>query len=112
MATAPKRRAKQRHAVPQTVRREVFDAVAEIVIEPYRTMMMLQRAVGLRPGEACRNGTVRVTLTVRKAAMGGAVYASDTGRSIASIIFQSVPAATHVTVRDADRSLIDLYDRQ
>jgi len=54
MPSTPKRRAKKRRAVPQTVRRDVFDAVVAAIIEPYRTMMMLQWAVGLRPGEACR----------------------------------------------------------
>lgn len=52
---APKK--KQRSAVPQTVRRDHFDAVVAAIRQPYRTMMMLQWAVGLRPGEACRMRT-------------------------------------------------------
>lgn len=49
----PKKK-QQRNAVPQTVRRDHFDAVVGAIREPYRTMMALQWAVGLRPGEACR----------------------------------------------------------
>ena len=45
---------RSRTAVPQTVRRDHFDAVVAAIREPYHTMMMLQWAVGLRPGEACR----------------------------------------------------------
>lgn len=43
-----------RKAVVQTVRRDLFDTVVGAIKEPYRTMMLLQLAVGLRPGEACR----------------------------------------------------------
>jgi len=53
-ATVEKAPKKQRTAVPQTVRRDHFDAVVAAIREPYRTMMLLQWAVGLRPGEACR----------------------------------------------------------
>lgn len=45
---------KPRKAVPQVVRRDHYEAVIAAIREPYRTMMMLQYAVGLRPGEACR----------------------------------------------------------
>ena len=45
---------KQRKAVVQTVRHDHFDAVLAVIREPYRTMMLLQWAVGLRPGEACK----------------------------------------------------------
>jgi len=36
------------------VRRDHFETVIGAIREPYRTMMILQWAVGLRPGEACR----------------------------------------------------------
>ena len=45
---------RQRKAVVQTVRPDHFDAVLKEIKEPYRTMMILQWAVGLRPGEACK----------------------------------------------------------
>jgi integrase len=43
-----------RHAVPQTVPRDDFEAVVARIKEPYRAMMVLQRALGMRPGEVCR----------------------------------------------------------
>ena len=51
LKVAPRR---ARNAVVQTVRRDHFDTVISHIKEPYRTMMILQWAVGLRPGEACR----------------------------------------------------------
>jgi len=50
----PTKRRKQRKAVVQTVRRDHFDAVVNAIREPYHTMMILQLAVGLRPGETCK----------------------------------------------------------
>lgn len=49
-----KPRKKQRKAVVQVVRPEHFERVLAASKEPYRTMMLLQWAVGLRPGEACK----------------------------------------------------------
>jgi integrase/recombinase XerC len=49
-----KKRARPRKAVPQTVRRDHYELLLAEIKDPYRTMMMLQYAVGLRPGEACR----------------------------------------------------------
>jgi integrase len=46
--------ARSRKAVVQTVRPDHFDAVLATIKEPYHTMMLLQWAVGLRPGEACK----------------------------------------------------------
>lgn len=43
-----------KRAVVQTVRRDHFDAVVDAIKEPYATMMVLQWALGLRPGEACK----------------------------------------------------------
>ena len=56
------RNGRQRRAVVQTVRRDHFDAVHATIIEPYRTMMVLQWAVGLRPGEACKLRTANLNL--------------------------------------------------
>ena len=47
-------RKKQRNAVVQVVRPEHLERVLAASKEPYRTMMLLQWAVGLRPGEACK----------------------------------------------------------
>ena len=49
-----KPRKKQRKAVVQIVRPEHFERVLDASKEPYRTMMLLQWAVGLRPGEVCK----------------------------------------------------------
>lgn len=49
---APRKRSNK--AVVQIVRRDHLDAVLATIREPYRTMMILQWAVGLRPGEACK----------------------------------------------------------
>lgn len=45
---------RERAAVVQTVRRDHMEAVLKRIKEPYRTMMIVQWAVGLRPGEACK----------------------------------------------------------
>ena len=47
-------RKKQRKAVVQIVRPEHLERVLACSKEPYCTMMLLQWAVGLRPGEACK----------------------------------------------------------
>ena len=47
-------RKKQRKAAVQVVRPEHLERVLSTIREPYRTMMLLQWAVGLRPGEACK----------------------------------------------------------
>jgi integrase/recombinase XerC len=44
------------------VRRGYFDAIVAAIIEPYKTMMLLQRAIGLRPGEACRMRVADVSI--------------------------------------------------
>ena len=49
-----KPRKKQRKAVVQIVRPEHLERVLAGSKEPYCTMMLLQWAVGLRPGEACK----------------------------------------------------------
>ena len=51
-----------RRAVPQVVRRDYYNAVVAAIREPYRTMMMLQYAIGLRPGEACRMRTADLSI--------------------------------------------------
>ena len=51
---AAKPRKKQRKAVVQIVRPEHLELVLADCKEPYRTMILLQWAVGLRPGEACK----------------------------------------------------------
>lgn len=45
---------KKRKAVVQVVRPEHLERVLDAIREPYRTMMLLQWAVGLRPGEVCK----------------------------------------------------------
>lgn len=47
-------RKRKRKAVVQVVRPEHLERVIGTIREPYRTMMLLQWAVGLRPGEACK----------------------------------------------------------
>jgi integrase len=51
--TKGKRRS-QRRADVQTVSPDHFDAVLATIKEPYHTMMLLQWAIGLRPGEVCK----------------------------------------------------------
>ena len=46
----------------QVVRHDHFEAVLATIIEPYHTMMLLQWAVGLRPGEVCKLRTADVDL--------------------------------------------------
>ena len=61
MSGNPKHK-RARRVVVQTVRSDHFDAVREAIREPYRTMMLLQWAVGMRPGEVCRLRTADVDL--------------------------------------------------
>ena len=53
---------KARKAAVHVVRHDHFEAVLAAIKEPYHTMMLLQWAVGLRPGEVCKLRTANVDL--------------------------------------------------
>jgi hypothetical protein len=61
---------------------------------------------------ALSDGSVYVTMTLRKADMGGTVQAEDAGTGMANVIFAAVPGAKQVAVFDADRAIIDTYSRK
>jgi len=92
--------------VPSTISDDALAAKAESALASAGGSAAVHDVLGLG------NGQLAVTLNLTIDAMGGKVIAEDNAKAVANIIFASVPEATEVLVRDANRDSIDLYKRK